>query len=199
MRPATHHGKRILLDDEMIDKLIQMVEAGNYINVACAAIGVHRQTYTAWRQAGERVSSHLDVTEQEIDPNEYPVDVLPAGVEPHEWQCYKLFWKLEQSEAIAESVAVLAVRKHFPDQWTAAMTFLERRFPQRWRKQQTFEQVNVSGPGIDEQKLIEDPEAMKLMHDALQRIASGEVLEIHDESDEIPALPASILRPANDS
>lgn len=196
MKSRLRHGERFPLDDEVIDRIVQMVEMGNYINVACAAVGVHRQTYTAWRQAGEAVSAHLDATQQEIDPEQYGDNVLPANVTPPDWQCYKLFWRLEQSEAIAESVAVLAIRKHFPDQWTAAMTFLERRFPQRWRKQQTFETINLESPGIDEQALISDPEAVRLMHDALQRLARGDdILAEVEDANEIPALDAAILRP----
>ncbi len=165
---------RIPLDDDTIAEIVKLVTAGNYISVACAAIGVHRNTFTTWKMKGERVAHHLEATDQEIDPEMYPRDILPADVHPHDWQCYKLFWQLETAEAKAEASAVLMVRKEMPSQWTAAMTFLERRYPDRWRKRQTFEQVTVEGTGIDEQAVLEDPEAVRLLHDALERVQRGE-------------------------
>jgi hypothetical protein len=202
MKSRMHASDRFPLDDEVIEQICQLVEAGNYITVACAAIGVHRSTFSAWRRKGERVSHHLESTEQEIDPGEYPEHILPADVTPEDWQCYRLFWALETSEAKAEATAVLMVRKQMPEQWTAAMTLLERRFPDRWRKRQTFEQVLIGDEGIDEQAVIEDPEAVRMLHDALARVANGEsVDDLVDEpepvldSEGIPKLNQPLLNP----
>lgn len=196
MSIRSHPNERIPLTDDMIAQIATYVEAGNYLSIACAAIGVHRTTFNHWRHLGERVAARLERTGQDADPDEYPVDILPADVEPYEWQCYKLFWVLETAEAKSEATAVLLIRKQMPQQWTAAMTYLERRFPDRWRKRQTFEQVQIDGGSIDEQKVIEDPEAVELLHDALERIQAGETLELEGDSkivDGIPQLEAAKL------
>lgn len=61
-----------------------------------------------------------------------------------------------------------------PDQWTAAMTFLERRFPGRWKRKEQIDIGDVEATtGIDETLLLQDPEAVKLVHDALERASKG--------------------------
>lgn len=196
LRPRFDASSRVELTDEMIMEIAKLVEAGNYISVACAASGIHRATYQAWMHTGQRVSARLEATEQEIDPDEYPPDLIPADVEPYEWQCYKLFWVLETSEAKAEATAVILIRKQMPEQWTAAMTFLERRYPDRWRKRQTFEQVTIDGGSIDEQAVIEDPEAVSMVHDLLEKIQAGETIETTAE--DVPKLDEGRLLDAGE-
>lgn len=66
-----------------------------------------------------------------------------------------------------------------PDQWTAAMTFLERRFPGRWKRKEQIDigDADAGGTGIDETALLADPEAVRLVHAALERVAKGEIAE----------------------
>lgn len=61
-----------------------------------------------------------------------------------------------------------------PDQWTAAMTFLERRFPGRWKRKEQIDIGEADGTtGIDETLLLKDPEAVRLVHDALEHASKG--------------------------
>ncbi len=167
------------LNEPLIDQLVQLIEAGNYIQVAAAAVGINPKTYYDWKRRGEKVRHHLEETEQEMDPAQYGDDLLPANVTPADWMSYKMLCRVEEAEARAEAFAVLAVKKQMPEQWTAAMTYLERRHPTRWRRRQTIEAVDAGQGGIDEQALIEDPAAVELLHNALERLAvtEGEVVE----------------------
>jgi hypothetical protein len=65
------------------------------------------------------------------------------------------------------------------------MTFLERRFPGRWKRKEQLDIGDASQTegGIDEDALLRDPEAVKLMHEALNKVAKGELpapIEISD-------------------
>ena len=54
-RCATHLGtarKRTLLTRELADQLVVMLRAGNYLEVAARAVGVHRHTLADWRARG---------------------------------------------------------------------------------------------------------------------------------------------------
>lgn len=174
-------GHPIHLTDEIIDKIISLVEKGNYLQVAFAAAGVRSGSYTKWRRQAESVSQRYP----DLDIDDYPENMIPPEVTPAEWQAFKLCQKMEFAEGRAEAFAVLAVRKHMPDQWTAAMTFLERRHPDRWRRRQTIDTPGSITDGIDETALIEDPEAMKMLHDALERVAKGEIPVVESTAREI--------------
>lgn len=164
-------GPKSRLTDELIEEVIQLIAAGNYIEVACAAVGIYRSTYTAWLARGHATAELLSTLRRE---DEDPIDIddeKPEHLDPLDWQCFKLARRAEKAQAQAEAYAVTIVRKHFPDQWTAAMTYLERRFPDRWKRRDAREMTgrveHISG--VDEDALLEDPEAVELIHEALEK------------------------------
>lgn len=57
------------------------------------------------------------------------------------------------------------------------MTFLERRFPGRWKRKEQIDigDAEAGVSGIDETLLLGDPTAMRLIHEALERVAKGEL------------------------
>lgn len=168
---------RIELTDETVDKLGQLIESGNYVNVACAAAGVHRGTYTRWISKGRGLMEMYP----DLDPFDDGVE-WPAGLTYNDIQTVKLARRIDEAEGKAEAYAVLIVRKHMPDQWTAAMTYLERRFPERWRKRQTVETTDGGLSQLDEAQLIEDPEAVALLHEALEHAARPRELPAAQEA-----------------
>jgi hypothetical protein len=87
-----------------------------------------------------------------------------------------------KAAAVSEAYAVTMIRQQMPQQWTAAMTFLERRFPSRWKRKEQLDIGASDGQegGIDEDALLRDPEAVRLMHEALESVAKGELPEITD-------------------
>lgn len=170
-----------LLTDDLIDEICALVENGNYISVASAACGLGDGTIRNWRARGRAlIEANPDIDLE--DPEQFPDKRLPEGWTWLDGQAWRLENRLSQSEAKAEAYAVLIVRKHMPDQWTAAMTYLERRFPQRWRKRQTIETTQDADNGLDETALIGDPEAVRLLHEALAQVA-GKPRELEPVTD----------------
>lgn len=173
------------LTEEVLAKLVEYIRNGNYPEVAAAAVGINSSTFYRWRKSGKEL---LDLFPQ-IDPADFPEEIIPPEFSPREWRLFRLEIEIQQAEAQAEAYAVLTVRKHMPEQWTAAMTFLERRHPDRWRKRQTIDMPGQTSSGIDEKQLIEDPVAVKLLHEALQRMARGESPEPVTAQSEQKKLP----------
>jgi hypothetical protein len=54
------------------------------------------------------------------------------------------FEAYRKAEATAEEKAIKAIYAAFPDDWRAAVTYLERRYPSRWARRQN---VDVTGKG----------------------------------------------------
>ena len=129
-----------------------------------------------WLQRGGNVLDRLE--EEEVDPLDEDA-TKPEWCDPLDWQCAKLRKRSEVASARAEAYAVTIIRKHMPDQWTAAMTYLERRFPDRWKRRDSREitQVGERLPTIDEDALLQDPDAVGLIHDALEKASRGELPE----------------------
>lgn len=167
------HGHPINLTDNVIDDVCELIGHGNYLDVAFAANGLNSHSLSKWRRMAERVQSLYP----DLELSEWPQGMMPADITVAEWQAFKLITQMRVSEAKAEAFAVLTVKKHMPDQWTAAMTFLERRFPGRWRKRQTIETTDGNNGGLDEDAILDDPESVRLMHDALQRVSGGEIID----------------------
>lgn len=139
-------------DKKLVDRLIRAVESGNYRNAACAFAGIHRATFYNW------------INQAEADRE--------AGVET----VHTAFLdRLEEAEEIAEANMVRQWRSHFPDDWRAIATFLERRRPERWgRVDRLNAQIQASGElGLN---IVIDTGAGKPMKDY------ADILE--DEADE---------------
>ncbi len=100
----------MLQDVYRLQKVLQAVAAGNYIESACAASGISRNTLYSWKQQAK--DGHI--------------------------ACIAFSDALERAEALGELDASQDVRKagKSPQFWAAAMTHLERRHPTRWGKRQ---------------------------------------------------------------
>lgn len=162
-----------IMDDELIKQLIDYIKVGNYVGTACAAVGVNESTYHTWLRNGleieEVVASHPD----EYDLKERMADgELVLGFTAVQVRSWLFREEITKAVAMGEAYAVAMVRSQMPQQWTAAMTFLERRFPGRWKRR---EQIDVGEAhdvgGIDETLLLSDPKAVKILHDVLDMVA----------------------------
>lgn len=87
---------------------MEAVKIGNYVEVAAAVAGIDKSTVYRWMAMGREAKSGM----------------------------YREFYdEVKEAEAFAENTAVGQVRRAGaidPRNWTAAMTFLERRFRDRW-------------------------------------------------------------------
>lgn len=169
---------RLKLNDELEHRILQFIQAGNYVETACAASGITEATYYNWLRWGRIVEEKYGET---LDPE---VDDKPDDVTDTEWRCWLFLRRAKVATAEAEAYAVAIVRKHMPDQWTAAMTFLERRHPGRWKRREVIESGEGEGLNdarIREEALLQNPDAVKLLHDALELAARGELPSGDDE------------------
>lgn len=153
-----------------------MIEVGNYVPTACAAVGITSRTYNNWLAAGRQVNDMIDDRDDYDDLVERMRNgELVLSLSPQQVRSFLFFQDASKATAKAEAYAVAMVRKHMPDQWTAAMTFLERRFPSRWKRRDQLDigDANEVGTGIDEGLLLSDPAAVRMVHDALELVTKG--------------------------
>src|SRR3990172_7679311 len=102
-------GRPTKLNPEVSEFIVAAIRAGNYAEVAAKAAGIHPATYYEWMKRGKTGAK---------------ADKLYA----------EFAEAVKRGEGEAEAHAVALVRKAMPDNWQAAMTYLERRYPYRWRR-----------------------------------------------------------------
>lgn len=144
-------GKPTKLTPALAKKLVALVEAGNYVNVAASACGIGRQTFYDWQKRGE-------------------ADLKTGTLTPFA----ELAELLDVAAAKAEVDAVALVRKQ-SKLWQASMTFLERRFPDRWGRRQAIEH---SGPqGGPMQHAISPGALAKASTEFLKAVTEGRAVD----------------------
>src|SRR3954452_23882863 len=109
---------RTKLSPELTSRIVDLVRAGNYVETAAKAAGIHKSTYYSWMRRGEETAE----AENRGDP--------VADADPGFAEFYR---QVSQAEGQAEADAVAAVREADRG-WQAHMTYLERRFATRWRQ-----------------------------------------------------------------
>jgi len=100
-------GRKTDLTDELADRLVALLRAGNYIGVACRAVGIGSSTYRQWMARG-RTGKAADAA-------------------------YRTFReRMEQAHAEGEAVLAAEIAKAARSHWAAAAWILERQYPERW-------------------------------------------------------------------
>jgi transposase len=184
-RPKNNRAGRPskMMDDKIFHQLIELIGAGNYVQVACSAVGISEAAYYRAMAYGRDMEAKIidDYEDSEdifelIDDEELHAASNRLGPSLYSVQdCRMIQFRRAaiKATAMGEVTAVLQVRKAGDAHWQAAMAFLERRFPQRWRKRVEIssheEQEGASG--IDETILLSDPKAVELIHEALEHVA----------------------------
>jgi hypothetical protein len=98
--------------------IIEALERGNTLTHACALAGISRTLVYQWLAKGEAAK----------DPN----------------STFRRFAEdVARANATVADEAIGTIRNAMPDDWRAAMTFLERRFPDEFAKRERHE---VAGP-----------------------------------------------------
>lgn len=108
-------GRPTKLTPQVQAAIIKAIKGGNYVVVAAQYAGIDPAQFYRWKERGERATKGIYF------------DFVQA---------------LKDAEAFGEVQAVSEVRLAGPDNWQAAMTFLERRHHERWARR---EAVEVSG------------------------------------------------------
>ena len=127
-------GRPTKLTPEVEEKIVSLVRAGNYPEVAAQAAGIDPRTYYRWMEKGENGTA-------------------PYGQFRH---------AVKEAQAAAESHAVTIIRKAAMDgSWQAAAWFLERSKAERWRRKENVELTGKDG-GPVEQRITGDTEREKV-------------------------------------
>lgn len=164
-------GRPTKLTPDRQARIVELIKAGNYIEVACAAAGITDASYYKWMSVGRAI-----ISEHGNDETEWPNTLTE-----YEVACAGFFEACKIATAEAEAYAVTAVRTAMPKNWAAAMTYLERRFPGRWKRRDAitvdnpFDIQGAQGQGLDEAAMLQDPEAVHHLHRALELAARGQL------------------------
>lgn len=158
-------GRGSKLSMELIEEVLNLIEAGNYVEVSCLAVGITESTYYNWLRRGKDL----------LDDWGTDVDAWPDWLNEYDAHCMVLTQGAVRAQARSEAMAVATVRKAMKDDYRAAIAWLERRHPGRWSRRT---EVHMSQNGLvaagEDAKTIENPDAVKHMHDALALVAGDE-------------------------
>ncbi len=100
--------------------ILRKMREGHYAKTAAETSGITEQTLYNWLKKGE-------------DPDRHPKHA--AFLEAY-----------RKAEATAEERAIKAIQAAFPEDWRAAMTYLERRHPERWARRQNVDVTSKGEP-----------------------------------------------------
>jgi hypothetical protein len=99
-------GRPTKCTPELTERICEYLASGCYVCTACQAVGISETTLGNWRARAAE------------------------GEEP-----YVTFVEAtKEAEAKAELRALALVQKAMPENWAAAMTWMERKFPARWSR-----------------------------------------------------------------
>lgn len=102
---------------ELTEKICEYLASGCYVCTACQAVGISETTLGNWRaRAAEGEEPYVTFVEA-----------------------------VKEAEAKAELRALALVQKAMPENWAAAMTWMERKFPDRWSRGERREVTGAGG------------------------------------------------------
>ena len=118
---AKQVGRKSKLTPAVRKTIVGHIRAGNYIEVAARAAGVHVGTFYRWMEKGEAAKTGM----------------------------YREFRDaVKDAEADAEAEMVASIKRHGFQNWQATMTLLERRHPERWSRQERRTVTGADGGDI---------------------------------------------------
>jgi hypothetical protein len=148
--PRTERGKKIgrpsSLTPERHDKIVELISAGNYVDTAAGAAGVHKSTFYLWLDRGQSERDRLTATPgADPDPDEAPfLDFLNAI-------------EKAQNEAEARNVAIIQ-RAAVTGTWQAAAWWLERTRSKKYARMEKTEVTGTDGGAVRVDVSTEDLE-----------------------------------------
>lgn len=154
-RPTKEKGKAkpkggrppsFVIDPSTMKRIVDLVRAGNFPEVAAQVVGVHRATFYRWLKQGGEIRRLVDVSR--YTPVGYEVDLV------------RFCDDVEKASAESEARDVMLIGKAAEKDWKAAAHRLERRHRSRWAKE-NVEQGRHSFDGGDAGE-----------HDAVEELAA---------------------------
>jgi hypothetical protein len=116
-------GRPTLLTDELRDRIVEVVGAGNYLKTAAQFAGVGQSTLQGWLARGRAAAARIEAG-----------NTIDAGEEPF----LTLLERVTQAEVQAEVAAVTHWRRAFSQDWRAARDYLGRKRPDQWAAKTTI-------------------------------------------------------------
>lgn len=128
-------GRPTALTQQVHDKIVALMRAGNYFETACRAAGISPSTGYKWKAWGDG---------RTVEGHTTPRDVTK----------YRKFREAcVRAEGEAEAEAVVIVRKGIAKDPKLALEYLNRRAPDRWgrevREHRGEVELGVKGPVVD--------------------------------------------------
>lgn len=115
-------GRKTKLTPERQQKIVELLQAGNYASIACQSARISEETYYSWKERGKR------------DKDNYKTTLYSEFLEA-----------VETAEARAEADMVLLIKNSaINGNLQAAVFYLERKHPDRWGRNDKLRQ-EVSG------------------------------------------------------
>lgn len=139
-------GRPIKLNEEIKNKIISAIRAGNYMETSAAYAGISKSSLYEWLKRGEREKQRIERNKRfKIRKSEEIfVDFSDA---------------VEKALAEAEIRDVMRIERAAEVYWQAAAWRLERKFPDRWGRKIKTELSGPDGGPIEvsdaREKLIE--------------------------------------------
>lgn len=122
-------GRPTILNQELTNELVKYIRTGNYIETACAIVGVAKQSVYNWMKQGRRGES-LETAE-----------FLDA---------------IEKALAESEARDVVLIGKAAEKNWCAAAWRLERKNPERWGRKDRLDLNHGGGMSILNHNITDD-------------------------------------------
>lgn len=108
MKKGNRVGRPTKLTPEIQERIVDLLKAGNYVETACAIVGIGRTTYYDWMKKADESSR----------ANKYT----------------RFQDAVRQAEAWAEARNVAILSKLAEKHWQASAWWLERKHPERWSR-----------------------------------------------------------------
>lgn len=168
--PPRRPGRPSKISPEIQARVVQAIQAGNYLEVAAAYAGLSKDTLYRWMKAGARSSS---------GPYREFSDAIQKAL----------------ADAEVRDVALIA-KAAADGEWTAAAWRLERKFPDRWgrRVRHDVHPPAPADPLPPISAIVNDPRASDLACQLLEQVTAQEgdrrVAEPRAPSSRPPSTPA---------
>ncbi len=99
-------GRPSKLTPQFREEFVNLIKYGNYVETACAMMGIDRSTYYYWMKKGENSKRATKYR--------------------------KFYLEVEHAKAWSEARDLAILKKHAETNWRAMAWYLERRYPGHW-------------------------------------------------------------------
>jgi hypothetical protein len=155
--PRATYGRKSKLTPDVLKRITDALKSGNYRDTAAAYAGIGVSTLALWMQKGRAAIDRINTEKTRTigkGKNGRTIEPKPTAQE----QPYvDLVDAVKGAESEAEARMVMVVQKAaIGGEWTAAMTYLERKFPEKWgRKDRLALDVDLKKLSTEELETIE--------------------------------------------